>query len=180
MAQTETVARPYARAVFGRAVNQAEQKQWLEFLKISAELLNNSDVIKRLGLPSFVHDWKNWLNQLLSEKRRQALSQEESNFLNLLEEHNRLIVLPQIAELYERLLYEQDNVCLVQVQSAQTLTPAEVESLTQTLKRKIGRNVLLKTSVNPELIAGVLIEYDGQVIDQTLKGRIATFARLLD
>ena len=46
--------------------------------------------------------------------------------------------------------------------------------------RKIGRDVEMTVSVNPELMAGVLIEYNGQVIDQTLKGRLSDFAQLLN
>lgn len=180
MAESQTIARPYAKAVLGRAVNEEQQKQWQLFLQTAASLIAHPDVAKRLNLPHFVDEWTEWLNQTLLTSRQQGLNQEERNFLNILKEQNRLMVLPEISDLYEQFLLNQSKKCLVSIESAQELKSNELEALQATLSKKIGRDVLLKTSVNPELIAGVRIEYDGQVIDQTMKGRIAAFARLLD
>lgn len=180
MAQSQTIARPYAKAVFGRASNETQQKQWQFFLQAAAQLLANPEVHRRLNLPHFVEELTGWLDQWLLQNREEGLNQEERHFLTLLAENDRLSVLPQISELYEQLLLNQAQSCLVNIQSAHELKHDEMEALRASLEKKIGRDVLLKTSINPELIAGVLIEYEGQVIDQTMKGRISAFARILD
>ena len=179
MVEAETIARPYAKAIFALAQGDG-QRQWLDFLKIAAELVNDPAVAKRLGLVSFSTDLTGWLDEILNKQRKEGLRQEEKNFLNLLDENDRLAFLPQIVKQFEELLYRQDDICLVNVQSAHSLSASESENLAKTMERKIGRPVQLRSSVNESLLAGVLIEYEGQVIDQTLKGRLATFARTLD
>lgn len=178
--QAQTIARPYAKAVFGRAEDKKQQEQWQQFLTLSAVLVADVEVKKRLGLPNFMADLVQWLDQWLQTKRQQALSQDERNFLQLLQEQDRLVVLPEIAKIFADLVHEQAQVCAVSVQSAHELDQASLDALKATMARKIGRDVKMTVSVNPELMAGVLIEYDGQVIDQTLKGRLADFAQLLN
>lgn len=181
MAQLQTIARPYAKAILATTENESQQKSWTDFLNIAAELIDNPEISKRIHLPNFSHDLVKWIEQLLVDRKgKSSLYPEEINFLNLLIDNNRLILLPKISEIYKELLLEKTKVCLVKVQSAQELKDSEVSSLKETLHRKIGQDILLEISVNPDLIAGVLIEYNGQVIDQTMKGRIAAFARLLD
>ena len=179
MVEAEAIARPYAKAVFALARGDGQHK-WLDFLKIAAELVNDPSVAKRLSLVSFSTDLIIWLDEILQKQREEGLRQEEKNFLNLLDENDRLAFLPQIVKQFEELLYKQDNICLVNVQSAHSLSASESENLAKTMERKIGRPVQLRSSVNESLLAGVIIEYEGQVIDQTLKGRLATFARTLD
>lgn len=179
MVEAETIARPYAKAVFALAQGDAQQR-WLDFLKIAAKLVNDPAVARRLSMVSFSTDLTAWLNEILQKQRSEGLGQEEKNFLTVLDENGRLALLPHIAKQFEELLYKQDNICLVNVQSAHSLSVSESEALAKTIERKIGRPVQLRSSVNESLLAGVLIEYEGQVIDQTLKGRLANFARTLD
>ena len=63
---------------------------------------------------------------------------------------------------------------------AQALSSAEEKNLQILLQKKTGRDVVLDIHEDATLLAGVIIEYDGLVIDQTLRGRIAEFAQKLD
>ena len=178
--QAQTIARPYAKAVFGRAADKKQQQQWQQFLTLSAALVADVDIKKRLGLPNFMVDLVQWLDQWLQEQRQQTLTQEEKNFLQVLQDQDRLMILPEIAQIFAELVHEQDQVCAVYVQTAHELDEESEKLLKATMVRKIGRDVEMTVSVNPELMAGVLIEYNGQVIDQTLKGRLSDFAQLLN
>ena len=69
---------------------------------------------------------------------------------------------------------------MVHITTAQALSPAEEKTLQALMQKKTGRDVVLDIHEDAALIAGVIIEYDGLVIDQTLRGRIAEFAQKLD
>mgnify|MGYP000948820636 FL=1 len=100
--------------------------------------------------------------------------------LRLLEEHDRIAVLPEIADVYDELLYAQSDTCMVRVTSAKPLSSDDEALLRSLMQKKTGREVVLEIHEDPALLAGVVLEYDGLVIDQTLKGRIAEFAQKLD
>lgn len=180
MAQSQTIARPYARAVFGRANSPEQQQHWQDFLNVVAKLMGDGAVLKRLSAPNFQTELHQWLDEWFNQNRGTPLSQEERNFLTILAEQERLTVLPEIAEIYQELVFDAQNICFVRVGTAQALTPSEQEVLQATLEKKIGRTIQLDITVRPELVAGVFIEYDGQVIDQTLRGRMADFAQMLN
>lgn len=180
MAHSKTIARPYAKAVFAQANTQDAQQSWREFLQVGAQMMQDSFVQSHLNLPEFTQQLTAWLDQWMVEKRQSALSKEEKNFLAILAEQNRLAVLPEIADFYEQLMHAKQNVCKVNVRSAQPLKEDERQSLKKTLTQKIGRQVQLDVSEQADLLAGVIIEYEGQVIDQTLKGRLNRLARSLD
>ena len=138
------------------------------------------EVPEHLALPGFLAQLQTWLEQLLKKQRKQGISGEEHNLLRLLEEHDRIAVLPEIADVYDELLYAQSDTCMVRVTSAKPLSSDDEALLRSLMQKKTGREVVLEIHEDPALLAGVVLEYDGLVIDQTLKGRIAEFAQKLD
>ncbi|MDO5090148.1 MAG: F0F1 ATP synthase subunit delta [Cardiobacteriaceae bacterium] len=179
MAHVETIARPYARAILAQAKDQKAQENWQLFLDALAGMLANTDLRRHLGRPDMMDTLTGWVEEWTKKHRKAALSQEERNFMRLLAEHDRLSVVPAIAALYARLLSQSKNICLAEIVSAKPLQNAELELIKKALVKKTGKAVELSTRIDETLLAGVYIEYDGQVIDQTMKGRMARFAHSL-
>lgn len=179
MAQAETIARPYARAILAQAKDQKEKENWQLFLDALAGMLANVDLRRHLGSPDMMATLTGWVEEWVKKQRALPVTQQEHNFLRLLAEHDRLPVVPAIAALYAKLLSQSNNVCLAEVSSARPLQAEELELIKKALTKKTGKAVELSTRIDETLLAGVYIEYDGQVIDQTMKGRIARFAHSL-
>ena len=180
MAESKTIARPYARAILANATDGKAQQHWQQFLHTAKAVMQAPEVPEHLVLPGFLAQLQNWLEQLLKKQRKQGISGEEPNLLRLLEEHDRIAVLPEIADVYDELLYAQSDTCMVRVTSAKPLSSDDEALLRSLMQKKTGREVVLEIHEDPALLAGVVLEYDGLVIDQTLKGRIAEFAQKLD
>ena len=181
MSQSETIARPYAKAVYEKATAEEKTEQWQFFLTALAQVTGDAEFSKRLGAHGFLAEFQSWLEEFFQATRQSGLSSEEKNFLNVLHENNRLQVIPEIAQQFEVLLNEGKNRIPVTVYTAKSLTSAQKQSIIAFLKKKAqGRGLLLKIIEKPELIAGVKIEYDGMVIDQSIQGRITNFARKLE
>lgn len=180
MAQPQTIARPYAKAIFALASNDSEQQQWQHFLQVAAELVGTPDVMQHMHTPGFIAQLHQWLDDYLQQAQQRGLNAEEQNFLRLLETHGRMAILPEIATAFTTLTSASQNRCIAHIKSAATLDEQAQQTLVSALEQKLGKSVVLEIEEAPELLAGVMIEYDGQVIDQSLRGRLQQFARKLD
>lgn len=179
MAHTETIARPYAKAILAQAGKPEEQERWKVFLDAFSAMLTEPTMRRHLADANVVTTVGGWLDEWLKKHRKQAMTEQEQNFLRLLVKHDRLAAVPAIAALYEKMLSQSKNICLATVTSAQPLKDSELSQIQKALVKKTGKAVELSTQIDESLLAGVYIEYDGQVIDQTMKGRIARFAHSL-
>ncbi|SUO96015.1 F0F1 ATP synthase subunit delta [Suttonella ornithocola] len=180
MSQSETIARPYAKAIFEQTVNKQSQIQWQEFLTAAADFCQSEIVLARLFAPGFYDEFVNWLEQYLVSTRDSKLTKEERNLLHILRENDRLSVLPEIALKYDQLLNESEGMLEATVYSAKSLTSDEEKKISLFLEKKTNKKIVLKVKEQPSLLAGLRIEYDGLVIDQSTRGRIEQFARKLD
>ena len=59
------------------------------------------------------------------------------------------------------------------VTSATPLSAAQVKTLADTLKAKIGKSVTLSQHVDPSLIGGLVVKVGSQMIDSSLKTKLA-------
>lgn len=180
MSQTETIARPYAKAVFEQAVETESVANWIDFLEIASAFVSNEAVKEHLASASFMENFLVWFEQFLVESRGEALSEQERNFLNVLNQQGRMAIVSEIATQFKQLYYSAQNVCKATVYTALALDEKQKKELQATIERNVHREVVLDVREEPALIAGVRIEYDGMVIDQSARGRLERFARMLD
>lgn len=179
MAHVETIARPYAKAILAQAKDQKEKDNWQLFLNALASMTADPGVRRQLGAPEMIETLTGWMDEWVQKQRSSSLTEQEHNFIRLLVEQDRLPVVPAIATLYAKLLSQSKNICLATVSSPKPLQADELELIKKALVKKTGKAVDLSTQIDETLLAGVYIEYDGQVIDQTMKGRLARFAHSL-
>lgn len=65
------------------------------------------------------------------------------------------------------------------VKSSIALTSAQQEKLTSSLTKKIGQSVHLNIDIDPSVIGGVSVRFGDEVIDGTIKNRLAEASRTL-
>ena len=107
-------------------------------------------------------------SKVLGEEQTQAVS----NFLTLLAENDRLILLPEIAVEYEQLKSQNSNTVDVVIESAFPLTSVQEQLLTHALEKRFNSSVVVSVEVNPALIAGVVIRAGDQVIDDSALNKL--------
>ena len=67
----------------------------------------------------------------------------------------------------------------VQAVSAVPLDEAQRRALCDSLAQKTGRTILLETAVDPSVLGGVKLRYEGLELDGTAAGRLAALRRAL-
>ena len=59
-----------------------------------------------------------------------------------------------------------------EVASAKPLSKAQADSLAETLKAQVGRDVKLKTTVDESLIGGLVVKVGSKMIDTSIRSRL--------
>lgn len=175
MAQSITLARPYARAAFELARDTASFDVWSQALAFAAAVASDPRV-HALG-----NDPRALPAELVGLHLPAGMPADApfARFLVELAEHRRLALLPDAAALYEQYRREAESQLLVKVTSAFALDAVQAEQLKAALKRRFKREIQLETAVDPALLAGVVVDTGSEVIDGSARGRLTRLADAL-
>jgi len=183
MADNNTIARPYAQALFELAQDAGELGPWAESLEVARELLDSGEVVAFLSDPHFSDERRlEFLTGLFSKAGAPKLAggdRRGTNFLRLLLEYRRVGVLPEIAQHFDVLKAEVENVVDVTVTSASPISDAQRDSISAALRARLGREVKLEAEIDENLIGGAVIKAGDVVIDGSLRARLQGLATAL-
>jgi F-type H+-transporting ATPase subunit delta len=173
MAEKQTLARPYAEAVFALAKGHDELKKWSETLVFIAAVAADERVRQLAGNPRV--DRVRFLDLFLGICNKQ-IDGQGANFVRLLVENHRLDLMPDIQRQYESLKAEAEARVEATVISAFPLEAVQLKTIGDALKRKLGRDVNLTAQTDKALMGGVVIHAGDLVIDGSVRGRLAELA----
>src|SRR3546814_20452282 len=121
MAELSTIARPYAEALFATARNdQAGLASWSDLVSELAHVASQGDVREALTDPRLNTAQR---TELFTGLIKSALSAQARTFIELLVTHNRILVLPKLAEQFEQLKNHTQVTQLSHIASAYPLPP---------------------------------------------------------
>ena len=185
MADNNTVARPYAQAVFEVAQENNALAELSESLGIARELMADGQAGAFLARPSLnAGDRLSFLQGLFEKAVGKGSvfaggSDHGTNFLKVLIENRRTNVLPEIADHFDALKAQVEGTVDVVVTSASALSDAQQKEITKALKARLGREVRLETAIDENLIGGAVIRAGDVVIDGSLRARLAGLTNAL-
>jgi len=180
MSELITIARPYARAAFEHSRKFQKINVWLDMLNVITLILQDNKVKKIIELPTLSN--KNKL-ALLLELYTRASNHPEVDFINFIEilaESKRLILLPQIKKLFSQYLFELEDKITATVTSAFVLDDLQKKKLTKVLQKRFGQNIDLIVVVDSNLIGGLIINVNNLIIDGSIRGRLTKLAESLN
>lgn len=177
MAELITLARPYAKAAFETALKDGALDKWSSMIALSAAVSAEKGVSAILSSPS-----------LSSEQIAAAfigvcgdeLDEKGKNFIGLLAENKRLILLPEISSLFEVLKANQEMSVDVEITTAFEISSDVSNKLAQALKDRLKREIILATNVDQSLIGGAIIRAGDNVIDSSVRGKLSKLAESMN
>jgi len=176
MAEALTTARPYAQAAFEEALKLADLKNWSEMLVSLAEAISYPEVRSVVTNPRIA---KSKIEGLIEDLSGAKANVQQHNFIRVLVENQRLLLLPEIAAIFETFRAEAEKTVNVVVDSAFELSPTQQEKITSSLKASMGRDIKLVCKVNKELLGGIVIRAGDKVIDGSARTRLGELANAL-
>ncbi|MDR2239656.1 MAG: F0F1 ATP synthase subunit delta [Zoogloeaceae bacterium] len=175
MAENITLARPYADAAFELAREANALGPWQEALDRMAAIAADPQMVACVDNPRLLPAQ---VAQLFLDVVGPA-SAEQQNFVRLLVDNERLQVLPEIRDLYVDLKNGQEGVQEADIASAFPLDEATLKHLVADLEARFKCRIKAEVSLEPELIGGVRIAVGDQVIDASVRGKLAAMATAL-
>jgi len=173
---TKSIARPYAKAIFEYACQSNQLVNYSTVLSVLAKTIADARVLTLLKNPQL--DAKEFSKILIDILQQNFCDDALKNLINLLAEKQRLIILPELFELFESHRTAYEKTIKTQIVSAYPISIEQQEKLATALKIRLRRNVTIQTEVEPALLGGAIIKVEdlNLVIDGSVKN---TLARLL-
>jgi len=164
-------ATPFARALFDVArqsdpvrVGQ-ELHGFVDLVEAHPDLLK---VLLNAAIPASAK--ANVLRELF---KLQPLADPLARILVLLAERDQLIILPEIAALYDERLLDFLQIVRAEVTTAEALSPEHQQALEQGLARATGRKVQMSTRVDPAILGGLIARIGSRVFDGSIARHLA-------
>ncbi len=176
MADLTSIARPYAKAVFQQAQASKSLEQWSEQLALLVKITDDPQMRPFLQRPEAGSGAK---GQAVLDIAGENLVAEAGNFVRLLAGNQRLDVIGSIAEVYEEMRAEAEKVIEADVRTARALTKEQEKQLAAALRKRLGREVTIKSTVDKSLIGGAVIRAGDLVIDGCVPTKLKQLAASL-
>ena len=118
--------------------------------------------------------------QILDDSFRGSVHPYVLNFLKILTEKGYMRYFSDCCDAYTE-HYDQDNGILrVTAVTAVALSSGQTDKLTQKLSQTTGKQVVLRNRIDPAVLGGVRLDYDGQRLDDTVSHRLDAIRDLLN
>ena len=160
----------YAEALFEAARDQDELEEVYSDLGEFVTALRESEELRLFFYGGQVPE---------RQKRRaldgltEGMKTQATNFLKVLVDNGREEILEEVLGRYEQLVKEHLGRIEVQVTTAVELSEEQLDGLKERLARVLeGREVILETDVDPDLIGGAVFRFGGRMMDGSIRGRL--------
>jgi len=110
-----------------------------------------------------------------------SLDRRVANFIGILVDRDRLGLLEEIIEAYQKLLDERLGIVRARVTAAHSLNTSEQRELAARLERATGKQIRMEVAVDPSLIGGVIAQVGSTIYDGSVRQRLQAFkSRLVE
>jgi F-type H+-transporting ATPase subunit delta len=176
MAEKSTIARPYAQAAFDIAQEKGDLKSWSDMLQLLAAVSSDAVMKDMISNPSIEREK---VTSIILDVCADNLDATAKNFVKVLAENGRLDVAVEIALGYEEHRAEAEKTVEAEVTSAFPLSEAQIKSVTEALKKRLGREVNLVTTIDNSIVGGAIIRAGDLMIDGSVSGQLEKLATSL-
>ena len=107
------------------------------------------------------------------------LIREVTALVGILLERKRSALFPALADAFSERLREHRGVELADVTTAVEIGEMERSLVAERISRQIGKRVELRTSIDPDILGGVVVRVGDQLYDASVRGRLERLRRAL-
>lgn len=136
---------------------------------ISDAVKNSSDLYSVLISPAVSFDKK---KMIISDVFKGNITDELLNFVCLLTEKNKFNSFEDVVSAFLELSDDANGIKHVKVYSAFELDDKYKQDITDKLNVKLSKNTIPEWIVDKDIIGGLIIRYDDNVIDMSVKNKL--------
>ena len=168
---TAAVSRPYAEALMSIAQSNNVADKFDSDVRSLLNLIKESQPLQNFFANPFIsgEDKKGVISKVLTDDTNPIFR----NFLMLLVDRRRITLVEDIAQEYLAKLRELNQTVLAEVISAVPLTDEQQQTIKEKVKSMTdAREVELDSTIDSDIIGGVIIKVGSQVVDSSLRGQL--------
>ncbi len=102
-----------------------------------------------------------------------------TKFLGVLAANGRLAALPEIVRAFAAIAAAARGEVTADVTSAHALSADQLKALAAKLKEREGREIKIRSSVDPELLGGLVVRIGSRQIDSSIRTRLNSLAQAM-
>jgi F-type H+-transporting ATPase subunit delta len=172
------VAQRYASALFELARERdALDAVAADLDRLQAILAESGDLGRLLASP--IASRAEQRRAVLAVAERVGLGELVRNTLGVLAEHRRLGALGALARAFRERLAEVRGEVTAEIVSAAPLAPEDLGAIEGAVARFAGRKVRLEASVDPALLAGLVVKVGSRMVDASLRRRLQQLEQVM-
>lgn len=172
------IAQPYAEALIELAITKDQLEKVTENIKnVSLIISASSDLINALENPLIPNSNK---KKIISNIFADQINKITLDFIKLIIDKNRVILLPKICEEFIKISYERTGITIANVITSIPFTEKQYDLLISKIKSLTNaKRVEIKVEVDEDLIGGFTIQLGSKIIDSSLRGQLQQMASYL-
>ena len=162
----------YAEALFEAARERDELEETLDNVKEFLDALDESEELRLFFYGTQIPE---------NQKRRaidgltERMTPSTRNFLKVLTDNDRAEILYEVSLRYEELVKDHLGRIEVDLTTAVELSQEELDGVKSRLGRILdGKEVILETHVDPELVGGAVFRFGGRQVDGSVRGQLTS------
>lgn len=170
------IGRRYAEAIFEIAREHNTIDRTLDDVQGIASLFSKRKLVYLLNEPKIPAQRKeNAIRQALASK----VLPTSLNLALLVVQRELVEAMPNIARELAQLVLNYKNQAIAEVTTAAPMDEQQLKQVTQALEHMTGKTILMQTKVQPEILGGVIARVGDQVIDGSIRHRLAALKQQL-
>ena len=165
------LAERYAAALFELADERRELDAVADDLRqLRTMIAGSADLSRLVKSPILSRDAQGKGIAALAEAA--GISRLVRDFLAVVARNRRLFAVPAMIAAYLAKLAERRGEVTAEVTAAQPLSEVQLGSLTEQLRRSMGRRVSVELRVDPALIGGLIVKLGSRMVDASLASKL--------
>ena len=170
------IARRYAGAMFDIGLKQHSLERTLEDVRGIAQVFAHRKLAYLLREPKVPAQRKETaIRQALANK----VLPTSLNLALLVVQRELVDIMPNIANELEQLVLNYKNEAIADVTTARRIDDAELTQIKQALEKRTGKTIITRARVQPDILGGVIARVGDQVIDGSVRSRLAALRQQL-
>ena len=170
-------------SVYGKSLYELAREEALDALVaqqlsvLQQSFQQEPDFLRLLSSPNLT---KQERCQILDSSFRGKVHPYLLNFMKILTEKSYIRHFSDCCDAYAELYNQEHGILNVTAVSAVALSAAQAEKLKDKLARITGKQIALRNRIDPHVLGGIRLDYDGQRLDDTVSHRLDAIRDLLN
>ncbi len=171
------IANTYAQALYALAKDESLDAQILSQLDVLKQAFDREpEFIRLLSAPNLP---KAERCNILDDSFRGTVHIYVLNFLKILTEKGYMRQFADCCKAYRQQYNADNGILTVQAVTAVALTQEQTARLKEKLAKQTGKTIELFNRIDPDVLGGVRLDYEGKRVDGTVKNRLDSIGNML-